>query len=94
MYIGKDEIHKCMQYEVSITVCEQIKEKYPTGCHSKTTSYNHLIFDVHRWRIYIQKYTKYEVSMIKIIATGEVCTDDTNDANDDEDANDADADDA
>ena len=43
MYEGKEEIHKYMQYEVSITAWagQQIKERYHNGCHLKTTSQNH-----------------------------------------------------
>ena len=41
---------------------EQIKEKYQNGCHLKTTSQNHSIFNVHLWETYVHKCTKYEVS--------------------------------
>ena len=38
VYEGKEEIHKYVQYKVSMTVCmgrQQIKEKYQNGCHLK-----------------------------------------------------------
>ena len=44
VYEGKEEIHKYMQYEVSMTVCVgwiTNQEKYKNSCHLKTTCQNH-----------------------------------------------------
>ena len=38
---------------LSVWVWQQIKEKYQNGCHLKTTSQNHKIFDVHMWGTYM-----------------------------------------
>ena len=54
----------------SVWVGQQVKEKYQNGCHLKTTSQNHYIFDVHKWGTYVQMYTKYEVSMSNPVAGG------------------------
>ena len=61
---------------------QQIKEKYQNGCHLKTTSQNHQIFDKHVWRTYVHMYTKYEVLCVNLYQV-EMFTDDAN-ANDDE----------
>ena len=44
--------------------------KYQNGCHLKTTSQNHKIFDVHIWKTYVHKYTKDEVSMSNHVPGG------------------------
>ena len=64
MYEGKEEIHRYMQYEVSMTVWagQQIKEKYQNGCHLITTSQNHYIFHVHVWETCVHMCTKFKVS--------------------------------
>ena len=46
VYVGKEEIHKNMQYEVSMIVFRQ-ERKYQNGCHLKTANQNHQIFHVH-----------------------------------------------
>ena len=51
---------------------EQIKEEYQNECHLKTTTQNHLIFDVHIWGTYVHMCTKYEVSMSNPVPGGGV----------------------
>ena len=42
VYEGKEGTHKCMRYEVSMTVhIGRIANQKKNGCHLKTTSQNH-----------------------------------------------------
>ena len=46
-----------------MTVCmgRIANQKKKNGCHLKTRSQNHKIFDVHMWQIYVNMYTKYSM---------------------------------
>ena len=82
MYEGKEEMHKYMQYEVSIRVCMGMvanQRKYQYGCHLKTTSQNHYLMCIHG---HVHMCTKYKV-LCSILWLGVVCTDDNANATDD-----------
>ena len=80
--LEKYEMHK-IEHDYLCGQESKSKKNTKNGCHLKTTSQNHYIFDVHMWGIYVHMYTKYEVSM-STLCQGEVCTDNNANANDDD----------
>ena len=68
MYIHVKDEFLCLP----IWTEEHTKENYQNGCHLKTTSQNHLIFDVHMWGTYVHMCTKYKVSMSNHVPGGGV----------------------
>ena len=66
----------------------KLKKMYQNGCHLRTISQNHNIFDVHMLGTHVHIYTKYEVSMF--LWLGGLYTDNNDadvDANNDYDDN-------